>query len=226
MRPRTTPGRLLLAAAACAAVLLPGLAAGPASAATIAPNGEFIAVSCPTATWCMAVGQYVRSDRTARPLAETWDGTAWRLATPLNPAGGIDSGLVAVSCVSPTSCEAVGGTERSEGTFSKPAAIFALMEHWNGTSWRREPIRLPFRSEGATSVSCATAIMCVVVGDHFTLGHQAIPFSARWDGQRWTALPVPRLAKLTELNSVSCPGSDSCYAVGDRAATQSIPFTR
>jgi hypothetical protein len=217
------PGRLLLAAAACAAVLLPGLAAGPASAATRAPNGEFIAVSCPTATWCMAVGQYVRSDRTARPLAETWDGTAWRLAAPPNPAGGIDSGLVAVSCVSPTSCEAVGGTARSEGTFSKPAAIFALMEHWNGTSWRREPIRLPFRSEGAASVSCATASMCVVVGDHFTLGHQAIPFSARWDGQRWTALPVPRLAKLTELNSVSCPGADSCYAAGDLAPSGAVP---
>jgi len=223
MRPRTTPGRLLLAAVACAAALLPGLTAGPASAATRAPNGEFVAVSCPTSTWCMAVGRYVRSDGTARPLAETWDGTAWRLATPPNPAGAIDSGLVAVSCVSPASCQAVGGTARSGGTFTKPGAVVPLMEHWNGTSWRREPIRLPFRSEGAASVSCATATMCVVVGEHVTLGHRSIPFSARWDGQRWTALPLPQLAPFTELNSVSCPGSDSCYAVGDRAATQSIP---
>jgi hypothetical protein len=223
MRPRTMAGRMLLAAVAGAAGLLPTLTAGPASAAAAAPNGVFLAVSCPTATWCMAVGRYVRSDRTARPLAETWDGKAWRLASPPNPAGGIDSSLTAVSCVSPTSCEAVGGTMRSEGTFPKPAARFALMEHWNGTSWRREPIRLPFRSEDATSVSCATATMCVVVGEHFTLGHQSIPFSARWNGQRWTALPVPRPALVTELNGVSCPGLRSCYAVGDLGASSAIP---
>jgi hypothetical protein len=65
--------------------------------------------------------------------------------------------------------------------------------------------------------------MCVVVGDHVTLGDQAIPFSARWDGQRWTALPVPRLAKVTELNSVSCPGADSCYAAGDLGPTLAVP---
>ena len=86
MRPRTMPGRLLLAAVACAAVLLPGLAAGPASAATRAPNGEFVAVSCPTATWCMAVGQYVRSDRTARALRGK-DGHFTRQRTPNPPAG-------------------------------------------------------------------------------------------------------------------------------------------
>jgi hypothetical protein len=240
-------GRHLLAAVACAAVLLPGPAAGAAStgAASMAttgpaksspwsvqripatgpatPNGVFLAVSCPTAAWCMAVGWYNRTDGTRSPLAETWDGTAWRLASPPNPAGAIDSQLTAVSCVSPSSCQAVGGTMQSEGTFSKPAARSALVEHWNGTSWRREPIRLPFRSEEATSVSRATATMCVVVGEHVTLGHRSFPFSARWDGQRWTALPVPRPDLVTDLNGVSCPGPDSCYAVGERGASVAIP---
>jgi len=216
--------RRLLTAVACAAVLLPGPAAGAASAAATGPNGVFLAVSCPTKTWCMAVGWFNRADRTARPLAETWDGTAWRLASPPNPAGAIDTRLTAVSCVSPSFCQAVGGTMRSEGTFTKPAVRSPLLEHWNGTSWQREPVRLPFRSVEATSVSCATATMCVVVGEHVTAAaRQSIPFSARWDGQRWTALPTPRPALVTELNGVSCPGSHSCYAVGERAASSAIP---
>jgi hypothetical protein len=134
MRPRTMPGRLLLAAAACAAVLLPGLAAGPASAAA---NGEFML--SPHRDLVHGRRQYVRSDD-PRPLAETWTAPpgAWPRHDPVRHR---HSGLRRV-LLSPTSCEAVGGTARSEGTFSKPGK-FALMSTGTHVVAAGDPAAVP-----------------------------------------------------------------------------------
>ncbi len=55
---------------------------GAKSAIGDEPASNLFGVSCPTARWCMAVGDYfTASSPDTYPLAEVWDGTAWRLVT-------------------------------------------------------------------------------------------------------------------------------------------------
>jgi hypothetical protein len=63
-------------------------------------------VSCTSATACTAVGGYDSSTGTSLTLAERWNGTSWRIQTPV--FGVINSGLAAVSCPTATTCVAVG----------------------------------------------------------------------------------------------------------------------
>ncbi len=64
------------------AVIGPGV---PAGAAT--PGGsEFHAVSCTTATFCMAVGEtLVTSSGPGTTLAERWNGTKWTVVASPDP---------------------------------------------------------------------------------------------------------------------------------------------
>ncbi len=64
-------------------------------------------VSCPSATNCTAVGQYVQV-LTPRTLVERWNGTSWSLTTSPNPSGSDNSWLRGVSCPTATRCFAVG----------------------------------------------------------------------------------------------------------------------
>jgi len=87
------------------------------------PSGTFgmiSSVSCPSAGACTVVGSYIASDHTA-PLAERWDGTAWEVTAPTDPAGlGEGVGVFrGVSCSSSRMCIAVGhhGTGKPQQPF-------------------------------------------------------------------------------------------------------------
>jgi hypothetical protein len=79
-------------------------------------GSQLNAVSCPAISWCTAVGEYLGNNRHCEPpfmcsltLAETWDGTAWTVEpTPPPPRHVFDFFLTGVSCMSATSCTAVG----------------------------------------------------------------------------------------------------------------------
>src|SRR5207245_1508478 len=63
----------------------------------------FKAVSCVSATFCAAVGNYYTANfATLRTLTELWDGTAWSIVP--SPSPGANDPLLGVSCISPTSC--------------------------------------------------------------------------------------------------------------------------
>ena len=62
------------------------------------------AVSCPSATTCIATGYY--GERYA--LAEKWNGTSWKSQSIPNPSGSSDTLLYALSCVSANACTTVG----------------------------------------------------------------------------------------------------------------------
>ena len=80
------------------------------------PGTSLSGVSCPSATFCIAVGAGVGA------LIERWNGHTWSVAASQIAPG--DS-LSAVSCTAPTDCMAVG-SNRTVGT---------LVERWNGTRW-------------------------------------------------------------------------------------------
>ena len=108
---------LVAAAAACLV-----LAAGPALAGSAAPGSvragspvlhgqvSLMGVSCPTASFCLAVGKQGSSGGYG-PVSQDWNGKTWRILDP--PARPADSYLTAVSCLSRVNCLAIGTSDRN-----------------------------------------------------------------------------------------------------------------
>ena len=73
-------------------------------------------VSCPVASYCIAVGAYSNRANAHRVLTEAWNGKQWAVLTAANPSGR-SSQLQGVYCLSATTCLAVGGyTQRNGNT--------------------------------------------------------------------------------------------------------------
>ena len=88
-------------------------------------------VSCVSATSCTAVSAYttgnaINGNNVYQTLIESWNGTVWNLMP--SPNTGVTDTLYGVSCVSTTSCMAVG----SYGTGSQYDQT--LIESWDGTT--------------------------------------------------------------------------------------------
>jgi len=131
---------------------------------TANPGGEaalLAGVSCPTTSYCMAVGSYRESLSVTKTLAERWNGSNWAISSTPNPAKEGEPKLLSVSCLSSSSCIAVG-------RFSKffPAEETTVAESWNGSSWALQtspsPEGNPFNSLAA--VSCSSTVACTGVG--------------------------------------------------------------
>jgi hypothetical protein len=127
-------------------------------------------------------------------------------------------GLDSVSCVSVTSCVAVGASFAG-----------ALVERWDGTSWTVVDSPTPAGSVGASldGVSCASATDCSAVGASqvaTVLGNITevgpAPLAEHWNGISWSVEAEPTGAPFSSLAGISCPSSTSCAAVGDSASVQ------
>jgi hypothetical protein len=125
------------------------------------PSGSFgvllTGLSCASATSCFATGEnftsLVNNPSSTQALVEHWDGSTWTIQ-PVPIAGGApDSALNGVSCVSATSCTAVGHYVRG-----------ALAEYWNGSVWRQQQTTHPAGHNQLAGVSCLFAHSCTAVG--------------------------------------------------------------
>jgi hypothetical protein len=213
-RATITSALLALAAALCAAATAAGpawAAAGPSVAA------DLLGVSCATARDCLAVGV----GGNAFPLAETWNGTAWRTVSVRLPPGATAGGLRGVSCAAAARCVSVGYYD--EG----PGQQFALAEAWNGAAWA--PARPPAPGTPYTAlygVSCTSAARCVAVGQYQMPDQVSGPLAEIWNGKRWTQASPPASGPgfaISGLNGVSCTSRTSCVAVGTPLGTRSVP---
>jgi hypothetical protein len=96
------------------------------------PSGDVVelnAVSCISATNCMAVGDDENAASTADiTLAAQWNGTTWTSVATPSPA--TFSALFSVSCSSATFCSAVGASSPTATGVVSPVA-----ETWNGSTW-------------------------------------------------------------------------------------------
>jgi hypothetical protein len=179
------------------------------------PTGSFSAVSCTSASACMAVGNAEASNGSPVMLAERWNGTAWAIQHIPSPAGSTVSYLEGVSCPSASACTAVGFYATGSG------AAVMLAERWNGTVWASQPVAGP---SGLTSpvlyaVSCPSASACTAVGfANKTYGSTIVPatLAVRWNGTAWAtqSVPSPGGAHGSGLFGVSCPSASVCTAVG------------
>jgi hypothetical protein len=170
------------------------------------------AVSCPTRTFCVAVGVNTVPNVEDRAAAQYWDGQHWSLMTlPKLPALW-NAGLRGVSCVSAKRCVAVGTVTGTRG------ATQQLIENWDGTHWSIAPTpaatTLGRELEG---VSCTSAFHCVAVGWSGSKSGRDPTLIETWNGTQWSITPSPNFddpLALNRLSSVSCASSTSCVAVG------------
>jgi hypothetical protein len=77
-------------------------------------TGQFTGVSCPTPSACTAVGMYQIVSGMFVTLAEQWNGVTWAIESSPNPNRKLAS-LTGVSCVSATTCDAVGYSLNQKG---------------------------------------------------------------------------------------------------------------
>jgi hypothetical protein len=177
--------------------------------ATQTRNGYLLAVSCPSSSDCIAVGQ-----REKEVLAMRWHRNRWRVELAPGARQGVQSVLNGVSCVSATSCIAVGVKEPS--VFPAPRA---LVERWNGRAWSimRTPKTSLVQSTFLNAVWCDRT-SCTAVG---SVGSQ--PLVENYNGRTWSIQRTPASTHAAELEGVSCVSSADCVAVGGRLDThQSI----
>jgi hypothetical protein len=185
------------------------------TAATPEGNAEqaMLAVSCPSATSCIAVGM-----SGGKPAAQNWDGSKWSLIAPNNPSGSTEARLESVSCAS-TSCMAVGRyTDQSTGLPK------SLAESWNGTAWTTRSTPAPSEAPKGyelSSVSCLSANSCFAVGRRNSAAEFGFSTESRtlgevWNGSEWSLQSTanPSARKWSYLNGISCTSSVACQAVG------------
>lgn len=206
--------------AAVAAVAVAGAGVAPAAAAVppetqpvataaITP-GLLVAVSCPSATACTAVGEHPQQTS----LAERWNGATWALQR--TPSG---APLNAVSCPSATACTALGGS------------LGALA--WNGATWVSQSVPIPrANGSGLNGVSCTSATACTAVGFYYTPDEmEQLVWVDRWNGRKWTsqAAPSPPTSapfRQERFQGVSCTSRTACVAVGfyENATNSNVPL--
>jgi hypothetical protein len=121
-------------------------------------NDVLTRVRCTSAASCEAVGYFLNSSNVDQTLVESWNGSSWTVQ--LSPNEGANSNdLESLSCVSATSCEAVGVYINSSNVPQ------TLVESWNGSSWTIQSS--PNDGTGTNvliGVSCISANSCEAVG--------------------------------------------------------------
>ncbi len=164
-------------------------------------------VWCASLTSCIAVGDYGTSPTGANALIETLSGTTWTDLTPsLSSLGAVASDLTSISCLSITSCVAVGSYGDSGGNGH------ALFESLSGGTWTPATATDPSGSTvvNIDSVQCFSTTSCLAVGEW---GPNDTTFNGLLEtlsGTTWTASTLPG----NYLRSLWCGSSTSCIAVG------------
>ena len=167
-------------------------------------------VSCPTTSRCIAVGTTVTANYYRKTLVRSWNGTSWSTIASPNPSTAVDSFLSGVSCVSTTSCVAVG-------SFYDNTTTNTLIESWNGTNWSiiTSPPITNSTDSLLAGVSCISTSSCTAVGQYWD-GSMYRALIESWNGTTWSTVTSLNNANSTSniLTAVSCVAATWCTATG------------
>ena len=188
------------------------------------PHAVIAAVSCPTATTCVAVGSYREAGGHLRGLLASLSKGTWSAALAPLPAGTSggdnagDSSLSVVNCPGRETCVAVGWEAGANGD------PHGLLETSSAGTWTPTEAPVPARvatssAASLTAVSCASTRTCVAVGNYFDPQPSAQGLIETYAAGHWTATQAPtppNAASLPEvfLQTVNCPAADACVTVG------------
>ncbi len=189
----------------------PSRASGSTSSWTVvnkqpAAISSLSAISCPTATDCVAVGSNFNSN-TAIVLYTSDAGTTWSRGTPPSTF----NTLTSISCVNASECLATGSTSSSTPQM--------LIETTNGGATWNVVNTVPGNVAVLNSVSCASLLGCAITGLSVVSGGGVAAYIGTSSnmGFTWSTDTVP--SSIKALNNVSCFGSNTCIALGATTAT-------
>ena len=145
----------------------------------------------------------------ATPLIEHWNGKTWTVRKYQVPAQG--GQFSSVAAASPDNAWVVGYTGPGNGI----AGQQTLIEHWNGTTWKRVPSPdLPGSGgdllSGVTVVSAGNAW----AAGHGFAGGVSQTLTLHWNGVRWTLVPSPSPAVSPQLLGVAFSWTNNIWAAG------------
>jgi hypothetical protein len=177
-------------------------------------NDELIEISCASSSFCVAVGDYYNSSGVDQTLIEAWNGTSWSIVPSPN-RGTKGDGLTGVSCVSASSCKAVGSYLDAAGAYQ------TLVECWNGRTWSIESsLDNSTNNNFLSDVSCVSASSCKAVGVDTPASGPNQTLVESWNGRKWTIMSSPnRGTGDNGLTGVTCRSASSCRTVGTFYAT-------
>jgi len=178
-------------------------------------NNLLLGISCPATYSCKAVGAYTNGAGVTSTLIESWNGVAWSAVSSPNNATKFNY-LDGASCVSTTSCTAVG-------YYLTPGGVQqTLIESWDGSSWSIDSS--PNAGTGNNvlrSVAC-TGTTCKAVGAAFT-GATAATLVEAFNGSSWSTVTSPNQGTGTNnLNHIACASMSSCMAVGSYTTASNV----
>jgi hypothetical protein len=179
------------------------------------PNLPLLGVSCPSASFCVAVGELDTVVSTTNP---TGGGSAWDQARPTGAAetdchehwippcqDPKNRTIRGVSCPSAQLCVAVTG-EGYVYSSTDPTG--------SGDDWRVADIDGDGRDTHLLGISCPTASLCVAVsGERYTAGKVLTSTNPTGGASAWT---VTQLDESLDLRGVSCGTPTLCVAVAEQ----------
>jgi hypothetical protein len=115
-----------------------------------------------------------------------------------------------VSCLSETSCWAVGSHRTSDGIYH------TLTEHWDGAAWSIVPSPNTSAQDQnfLWGVSCLSGTECWAVGQCY-IGSTRQALIEKWDGTAWTiASSTSNGSPEAGLYDLACNATSDCWAVG------------
>lgn len=175
-----------------------------------ASYGKLAAVSCESASDCVAVGTSEDSNGNALgALILTLSGGVWSdTPPPAPPTGASTSWLAGISCPAAGSCVA-------SGVYFNNAQLPLIDTLSNGV-WSAAPPPLPAGSSTGDlqAVSCSSASSCVAVGE-YTASSANGPLAETLSAGAWQYSTPPQTlpSRSSDLTGVSCVSS-GCVAIG------------
>lgn len=178
-------------------------------------GGALSAISCPSATFCVAIGTFSDSKDNNAGLIETLSGGSWTATEAPAPPGAASPEVSSVSCGAVGSCVAVTEFSNAIDTLANGT--------WKGTSGPlpadANPTPPPGQGTNFNSVACPAAGSCVIAGIYSSKSDGEQGMLDQLASGKWTAskerLPADANPTATAvLNSVTCTSSRSCLALG------------
>jgi hypothetical protein len=173
-------------------------------------ENTLMGVSMPSVGHAWAVGYYVNGKFEQHTLIEHLSGGVWSVVRSPNPSAAHDI-LYGVSAVTDTNVWAVGAYETSQGRWH------ALVEHWDGSTWRVVPSPDP-----GSNGNQLYAVQALGPANVYAVGQSAGPrfpstaLIEHWNGHSWAVLTSPADASASALPLGLAATGSSLTVVGQQ----------
>jgi hypothetical protein len=196
----------------------------PANAASN-PDAPLHAVSCPSASSCVAGGSYFDTAGDQEGLLLTLSAGKWSAAqSPLPHSADSDpqATVTGASCASASACAAVGTYANAD---DEPTGLLLTL---SGGKWSAAAAPQPHSSSApfanSYGISCPSASSCAAVGSYIDSAGDNAGLLLTLSAGKWSAAEAPLPANAggnpgASVYGISCASASACAAVGTYTTT-------